>query len=140
MSTKIRRFAAATVLPAALMLTFTACGDDSESETDSSESTTTDSTEETESTDTETTEGTEGDSTDSSGMPGDIPDPVEDPEGFEAYIASSYTDAGLTQEQADCAAGAFMDNVDVESLTDSGAISEMMSDPKLQEAMTACMS
>lgn len=150
MTTTIRRLTAAVVLPAALMFTFAACGDD-EGGNDSDNNSSTESNDdmddaddtESEETETDEAEETETEESEEGGNPpsaGGIPNPQEDPDAFEDYIEQMYVQAGMTPDQADCMAGAFMDNVDVENLDDPSAITEMMQNPELQEAMTACMS
>lgn len=127
MTTTIRRLAATIALPTALLLTATACGDDDPS---------TDST----SADTSSQSPTETDAAggDAPGA-GDVPDPSKDPEGFKAYIEKMYVDSGMSEEQASCMADAFTDNVDLEKVSDPSAISGMMGDKKLQDAMMDCM-
>ncbi|WP_157571058.1 hypothetical protein [Nocardioides insulae] len=70
---------------------------------------------------------------------GDIPDPMDDPEGFESYLATMYQDAGLSKDQSTCMASAFMDNIDLEAMTDPNAVSSAMNDPELTKAITKCM-
>lgn len=150
MKINLRRAAVAAAVPV-LMLSVAACGEDegsaSESSSESTESTeSSESTEsdeateepsETESAETAPSDGAEAPSAPSAG---DIPDPTEDPDAFRDYLVGMYEDAGMPKEQATCMADAFMENVDIEAIaSDPSKISSMMNDPKLMDAMKACV-
>lgn len=138
MTTTIRRLAATLALPTALLLTATACGDDEPSTDATSADASSQSA-------TEPDDGgaASGEESQAAGgeVPdaGDIPDPSKDPEGFKAYVEKMYVDSGMSEKQASCMADAFTDNVDVEKMTDPSAISGMMGNQKLQDAMMDCM-
>ncbi|WP_141012721.1 hypothetical protein [Nocardioides sambongensis] len=140
MTTTIRRLTAAVAVPATLMLALTACGGD---ETESgADDTSSQADESADSEATETEESPEAEESDPAGevpQAGDIPNPVDDPDGFQAYIEEMYVDAGMSASQAKCMAGAFMDHVDTTDLNDADAITGMMTDPELQDAMTDCV-
>ncbi|NYI80294.1 hypothetical protein [Nocardioides panzhihuensis] len=70
---------------------------------------------------------------------GDVPDPRNDPDGFEDYLTDMYVKAGMTDDQATCMSAAFMDNVDLDAITDPASVSTLMGDEKLTEAMAKCV-
>ncbi len=141
MTITLRRTAAALMMPAVLMLTLTACGEDEAStSSDSSSETTESSAPEAEETPTEEAPAQEAPSEEPTAPTmGDVPDPTKDPEAFKDYVAKAYTDAGMSEEQANCMADAFVDNVDLSSINDPSAVGELMNDSKLQSAMMECV-
>jgi hypothetical protein len=125
MKINVRRMASAVAVPLMLLATATACGSDSEepnakpaaeAEVDSS-----------------------AEAAPSVPAAGDVPDPRNDPDGFEDYLTEMYAKAGMTDDQASCMSAAFMDNVDIDAITDSASVSTLMGDEKLTDAMTKCV-
>jgi hypothetical protein len=126
MTTNLARAAATLTLPVVLLLGVTACGDEGSSEPEAAETTTSSS---------PTTDASAPETPDL----GDVPDPRTDPDGFRDYLTGVYTDAGMSEKQATCMSDAFMDNVDLDKITDASAVTSMMNDSKLQDAIVACM-
>lgn len=138
MKIDVRRIAAAVAVPVMLLGAATACGSESEdpgskpaAETEAAET----EAAETEAPETEAAEETEA----AAPAAGDVPDPRKDPEGFEDYLTEMYVKAGMTDDQATCMSAAFMDNVDLDAITDPSSVSALMGDEKLTEAMTKCV-
>ncbi|GGU21227.1 hypothetical protein [Nocardioides albus] len=137
MKINVRRMASAVAVPLLLLATATACGGSESEEPNSKPAAEAEATE-TEAAETEATE-TEAAAEPSVPAVGDIPDPTNDPDGFEDYLTEMYVKAGMTDDQATCMSAAFMDNVDLDSITDPSSVSAMMGDEKLTEAMTKCV-
>lgn len=126
MTMNLARAAATLTLPVVLLFGATACGDEGSAKPEASESPSS------------STPTTEASAPETPAM-GDVPDPRTDPEGFRDYLTGVYTDAGMSEKQATCMSDAFMDNVDLDKITDADAVTSMMNDSKLQDAIVACM-
>jgi hypothetical protein len=126
MTRTLSRTAATFIVPLVLLSTATACGSSDAKEPAAKVATTAPATT------APTTEPT---------MPslGDVPDPRKDPEGFQKYLTSMYKKSGLTDTQASCLSKAFMDNIDLDKITDASAVTSMMGTKKMTQAITACM-
>ncbi|MEI7056304.1 hypothetical protein WBG06_10845 [Nocardioides sp. CCNWLW239] len=134
MKIDVRRIAAAVAVPVMLLGATTACGSESE-EPGSKPAAETAETEAAAAPETEAAEETEA----AAPAAGEVPDPRNDPEGFEDYLTEMYVKAGMTDDQATCMSAAFMDNVDLDAITDPSSVSALMGDEKLTEAMTKCV-
>lgn len=126
MKINVRRIASAVAVPVMLLATATACGGSESEEPNSKPAAEAEA---------------EGTAAAAPSVPaaGDVPDPRNDPKGFEDYLTDMYVKAGMTDDQATCMSAAFMDNVDIDAITDSASVSTLMGDEKLTEAMTKCV-
>lgn len=126
MKINVRRMASVVAVPVMLLATATACGG-SESEEPNAKPAA------------EAEAANSAEAAPSVPAAGDVPDPRNDPEGFEDYLTDMYAKAGMTDDQASCMSAAFMDNVDIDAITDSASVSTLMGDEKLTDAMTKCV-
>jgi hypothetical protein len=128
MKINVRRMASAVAVPLMLLATATACGGSDSEEPNAKPAA-----------EAEVDSSAEAEAAPSVPAAGDVPDPRNDPDGFEDYLTEMYAKAGMTDDQASCMSAAFMDNVDIDAITDSASVSTLMGDEKLTDAMTKCV-